>query len=176
VLLRPLDYPRPGQLMYLTTQFPRLGFPEFPVSVPEYLEFRQFNHSFCEVGAFRTGESNLIAGDRAQRIRSATVDAHLLNTLGVEPAQGRLFTADESGLRNAPPVAVISYELWQSAFSARPIVGTSVEVDGKRVQIVDLMARGADLMDSRPEVWLPLGLPMTSTGHGTTTTSTSSVG
>jgi putative ABC transport system permease protein len=157
VLLRPLDYPRPGQLMYLTTQFPRLGFPEFPVSVPEYLEFRQFNHSFREVGAFRTGESNLIAGDRAQRIRSATVDAHLLNTLGVEPAQGRLFTADESGLRNAPPVAVISYELWQSAFSARPIVGTSAEVDGKRVQIVGVMARGADLMDSRPEVWLPLG-------------------
>ena len=157
VLLRPLDYPQPGQLMYLTSRLPRLGFPEFPVSVPEYLEFRQFNRSFREVGAFRTGESNLVVGDRAQRIRSATVDAHLLHTLGVEPAQGRLFTADESGLRNAPPVAVISYELWRSAFSARPIVGTSAELDGKRVRIVGVMTRGADLMDSRPEIWLPLG-------------------
>ncbi len=157
VLLRPLDYPRPGQLMYLTSRLPRLGFSEFPVSVPEYLEFRQFNRSFREVGAFRSGESNLVAGDRAQRIRSATVDAHLLNTLGVETAQGRLFTTGETDLPQPPPVAVISYELWQSAYGARTVVGSSAEVDGRRLQIVGVMARGADLMDSRPEIWLPLG-------------------
>ena len=157
VLLRPLDYPEPGQLMYVSTQWPGLGFPEFPVSVPEYLEFRQFNHSFSEIGAFRIGESNLVAGDRAQRIRSAMVDAHLLKTLGLQPAQGRFFTADETDRPNPPPVVVISYELWQSAFGAQPVVGRSVEVDGMRVQIAGVMARGADLMDSHPEAWLPLG-------------------
>ena len=157
VLLRPLDYPRPGQLMYLTTQFPSLGFSEFPVSVPEYLELRRFNHSFREIGAFRTGESNLVAGDRAQRVRSATVDAHLLQALGVEPAQGRLFTTDETERPNPPPVAVISYNLWRSAFGARAVVGSSAEVDGRRLQIVGVMSSGADLIDGRPEVWLPLG-------------------
>jgi predicted permease len=156
VLLRPLNYPRPGQLMYLSTQWPRLGFPEFPASVPEYLEFRQFNRSFSEVGAFRMSESNLIAGDRALRIRSATVDAHLLSTLGVQPAHGRLFTVDETDRADPPPVAVLSYELWHSAFGATPVVGSSVEVDGRSVQIVGVMARGSDLMDSRPEIWLPL--------------------
>jgi predicted permease len=157
VLLRPLAYPRPAQLMYLTTQFPALGFPQFWVSVAEYLEFRQFNRSFADVGAFRTGEANLMAGDRALRIRSAIVDAHLLNTIGVQPAQGRLFTGGETGVASPPPVAVISYELWQSAFGARPIVSHGVDVDGRRLQVVGVMAPGADLVDNHTEIWLPLG-------------------
>jgi predicted permease len=157
VLLRPLAYPRPAELMYLTTQLPALGFPQFPVSVVEYLEFQQFNRSFADVGAFRTSEANLVTGDRALRIRSAIVDAHLLNALGIRPAQGLLFTGDETGLVSPPPVALISYELWQSALGARPIIGRSLDVDGRRLQVVGVMAPGSDLMDSHPEIWLPLG-------------------
>ena len=157
VLLRPLPYPQPAQLMYLTTQLPALGFSQFPASVAEYLEFQQFNHSFADVGAFRTGEANLVAGDRALRIRSATIDAHLLRTLEVQPDQGRLFTTDETGLVSPPPTAVISYELWQSAFGARPVIGRAIDIDGRRLQIVGVMARGSDLMDAHPEIWLPLG-------------------
>ena len=167
VLLRPLAYPHPAQLVYLDTQFPALGFPQFWVSVAEYLEFRQFNRSFGDVGAFRTGEANLTAGDRALRVRSAIVDAHLLDTLGVQPAQGRLFTSDETGFVSAPalpggiavppPVAVISHELWQAAFGGQSIVGQNIDVDGRRLQVVGVMARGADLMDNRTEIWLPLG-------------------
>ena len=157
VLLRPLAYPRPAQLMYLDTELPALGFSQFPASVAEYLEFQQFNRSFADVGAFRTGEANLMAGDRARRVRSAIVDAHLLNTLGVQAAQGRLFAGGETGVPSPPPVAVISYELWQSAFGAQPIISHGVDVDGRRLQIVGVMARGADLMDNHTEIWLPLG-------------------
>ncbi len=157
VLLRPLPHPRPAQLMYLATQLPALGFSQFPASVAEYLEFQQFNRSFAYVGAFRTGEANLVAGDRALRIRSAIIDAHLLKTLEVQPDQGRLFTTDETGLVSPPPVAMISYEIWQSAFGSRPVIGRAIDVDGHRLQIVGVMARGSDLMDGHPEIWLPLG-------------------
>jgi predicted permease len=160
VLLRPLAYPRPAQLMYLDTP------PQLPLSVPEYLEFQQFNRSFADVGAFRIGEANLMAGDRALRVRSAIVDAHLLDALGLQPAEGRLFTSEDSvvsapalpgGSAVTVPVALISYELWQSAFGARPIVGHSVDVDGRRLEVVGVPARGADLMDNHTEIWLPLG-------------------
>ena len=57
VILRPLGYPAPEQLMYLTTQFPGLGFTEFWVSPPEYMEFREINQSFAAVGAFTTEKS-----------------------------------------------------------------------------------------------------------------------
>ena len=103
VILRPLDYPKPEQLMYLTTEFPALGLTRNPLSVQEHLEFRQINQSFAAVGAYRTmggayttGEVNLTAGDRPLRVRSISVDAHLLNTLGVQPAQGRFFSEEET--------------------------------------------------------------------------------
>jgi hypothetical protein len=54
VILRPLDYPKPEQLMYLTTEFPALGLTGNALSVQEYLEFRQINQSFAMVGAYRT--------------------------------------------------------------------------------------------------------------------------
>src|SRR6185295_13489272 len=164
VLLRPLAYARPAQLMYLTTGS---SSQPFPVSVAEYLEFQQFNRSFADVGAFRTGEVNLMAGERALRVRSAVVDSHLLNVLRLEPAQGRLFGSDDS-LVSAPPlpggasavtqpVALISHELWQSAYGAQSIVGHSVDVDGRRLQVVGVLGRGVDLMDTRTGIWLPLG-------------------
>ena len=55
------------------------------------------------------------------------------------------------------PVALISYELWQSAFAARPMVGERVSLDGRRVEVIGVMARGVGLMDTHPDVWLPLG-------------------
>ncbi len=72
VILRPLGYPKPEQLMYLTTQIRGVQeFDQFWVSPPEYFEFRELNQSFSAVGAYTTGEVNLTAGDRPLRVRSA---------------------------------------------------------------------------------------------------------
>jgi predicted permease len=169
VLLRPLAYPKPEQLMYLTTQFPALGFLQFWVSPPEYMEFRELNQSFSAVGAFATGEVNLTAGDRPVRARSAAVDEHLLNALGLQPVQGRLFAKGETDVSGPlpgpgqralvpPAIAILSYELWQTAFGGSPIVGQMVEVDGRRREIIGIMPQGADVMDNRTEIWMPLGL------------------
>ena len=98
MILRPLGYPKPEQLMYLTTQFPAFGFDQFWVSPPEYFEFREINQSFAAVGAFTTGEVNLTAGDRPLRVRSASVDDGLLTALGVQPIAGRLFSKGETDL------------------------------------------------------------------------------
>ena len=100
VILRPLGYPQPEQLMYLTTQFPAFGFLQFWVSPPEYFEFREINQSFSAVGAFTTGEVNLTAGDRPLRVRSASVDDALMTALAVQPLQGRLFNKGETDLTN----------------------------------------------------------------------------
>ncbi len=168
VILRPLDYPEPAQLMFVTTEFPELGSARNPLSVQEYLEFRQINRSFAAVGAYRTtggayttGEVNLTAGGRPLRVRSISVDAGLLSALGVHPAQGRLFTAEETSRAGglAPPLAIISHELWQTVFGGRPLVGQTVDVDGRLHEIVGIMPSGADVMDNRTAIWLPLGLP-----------------
>ena len=74
VILPPLGYPKPEQLMFLTTPVPGQGFDQFWVSPPEFFEFRELNQSFAEVGAFTTGEVNITAADRPLRVRSASVN------------------------------------------------------------------------------------------------------
>ena len=76
---------KPDQLMYLTAESPAIGGTRNALSAPEYTEFRQMNQSFAAVGAYSTGgaayttgEVNLTAGDRPLRVRSISVDAHLL--------------------------------------------------------------------------------------------------
>src|SRR5262245_59557330 len=167
VILQPLRYPKPEQLMYLSTYIP--GFGRHPVSPPEYFEFREFNRSFADVGAYTTGSVNLTAGDRTLRARSATVDGHLLNVLGVQAAHGRLFARGETdvsgpwfpgnpGNMQPPKIVILSHELWQTAFGGRPIVGETVVVDGRHREVVGIMPPGTDIMDNRTEIWLPLGL------------------
>jgi predicted permease len=169
VILRPLGYPKPEQLMYLTTQFPAFGFDQFWVSPPEYFEFRELNQSFSAVGAFTTGEVNLTAGDRPLRVRSASVDDGLLTALGVQPAMGRLFRKGETDLTGPPPApgsppvplppfVILSHELWQTAFGSQNIVGQTVEVNGLAREVIGIMPPGVDVMDNRTEIWMPLGL------------------
>jgi predicted permease len=169
VILRPLGYPEPERLMYLTTQFPAFGFEEFWVSPPEYLEYRELNRSFSSVGAFTTGEQNLTAGDRPMRVRTANVDEHLLNALGVQAAYGRVFGKGETDITGPPPapgqpgpnpprIAILSHELWQNAFGARPMVGQTVLINNVPREVIGVMPPGADVMDNRTEVWMPLGL------------------
>jgi predicted permease len=169
VILRPLGYPNPEQLMYLTTQFPAFGFDQFWVSPPEYFEFRELNQSFAVVGAYTTGEVNLTAGDRPLRVRSAAVDDALLRALGVQPAMGRLFASGEADVKGAPPppgapplplpgIVILSHELWQTAFGGRAMIGQTIEVNGLTTEVIGIMPPGADVMDNRTEIWLPLGL------------------
>jgi predicted permease len=169
VLLRPLDYPKPDQLMYLTAEAPAIGSTQGALSAPEYIEFRQMNRSFAEVGAYSTGgaayttgEVNLTAGDRPLRVRSISVDAHLLKALGIQPEQGRLFSDEETARWTGtlpPPIAILSHELWRTAFGGRPLVGQKVEMDGRLHEIVGIMPPGTDAMDHHTQVWLPLWLP-----------------
>ena len=164
VILRPLPYPQSERLMYVTTQLPDLGSAPFPLSAPEYLEFRAVNRSFAAIGAFapNAGEVNLTANDGARRVRSVNVDDQLLEVLGLQPAQGRLFARGETDRTTPdaplPPVAILSHELWQSAFGGQPIVGHTVEVNSVRREVVGIMPPGGDVMDYRTEIWLPLGL------------------
>ncbi|HEU0174644.1 MAG TPA: ABC transporter permease [Blastocatellia bacterium] len=167
-LLRPLDYPKPDQLMYLTAEAPAIGSARNALSAPEYAEFRQMNQSFAAVGAYSTGgaaytsgEVNVTAGDRPLRARSISVDAHLLKALSIQPEQGRFFSDEETARWTGtlpPAIAILSHELWRTAFGGRPLVGQKVEIEGRPHEIVGIMPPGADVMDNHTEVWLPLWL------------------
>lgn len=168
VLLRPLDYPNPSQLMALTAEAPLTGLTHGALSAPEYVEFRRINHSFATVGAYSTGgaayttgEVNLTVGDRPLRVRSVSVDGPLLRTLGIAPERGRLFSDEETSRWTgtlAPPIAMLSHELWESAFQGGALVGQKIEIEGRPHEIVGILPSAADVMDIHAQVWLPLWL------------------
>ncbi len=174
-ILRPLAYPRPQQLVSITSEFPAFG-SVASLSVAEYQEFRTLNQSFEEVGAFGTGgsayttnEVNLTAGDRPLRVRSMAVDADLLRALGIQPVEGRFFSAEESSRWTGtlpPALAILSYELWQNAFGGQPLVGQTVQLEGRAHEVVGIMPPGSDVMDNHTQIWLPLWVhPATAQGR-----------
>jgi len=67
VILQPLAYPHPEQLVYISSQFPKQGFDQFWISPPEFLDFRERTQAFSSVGAFVTSETNLTAPERPLR-------------------------------------------------------------------------------------------------------------
>ena len=164
VVLRPLPYPQPDRLVYVTTQFPTLGFDQFWMSVPEYLEYRQWSTSYDSIGGYSVGASNLGA-DQPMRPVRALVTEDLMTALGVGPSLGRGFTKADT-LPGAEDVAILSHELWQRAFGGNTgALNRVVDIDGTPTRIVGVMPRGFDVHDQRVELWLPLTIDPASPGN-----------
>jgi putative ABC transport system permease protein len=158
VLLRPLEYPHPEQLEFLTTTFPNMGFDQFWMSIPEFLEFRDHNSTFQSVGAYATGASNL-GTDPAIRAMGAVVTAEFMPTLGVRPMAGRWVTPEDCR-PGADPVVILSADLWRSGFGGDPtLVGRRIMVDGVSTLVVGIMPPGYDIHEQRVELWQPLTIP-----------------
>jgi predicted permease len=156
VILRPLGYPQPDRLVYISSQFPKMGFDQFWISPPEFLEFQERTHAFAVVGAFTSGQANLTAGDRPRRVNSGQASASLFKALGVTPIYGRTFEPAET-LPNGPRVAVLSYELWKSAFGGNAgTLGSSVEMNGIPRTVIGIMPPRFDVADQHVEIWAPL--------------------
>lgn len=167
VVRKPLAYPAPERLMYITSQFPTLNFSKFWVSPPEYFEFKERTRTFSSVAAYSTGAMNLSEGERPERVNAALVTASMFDVLGVKPLRGQVISAQQD-LPNADPVVVISNELWQSSFAGDPnIVGRQVRIQGRPNTVIGVMPSGFDLHDAKVQVWMPLALdPALRTNRG----------
>jgi putative ABC transport system permease protein len=165
VVLRPLPYPEPGRLVFITSQFPALGFDQFWVSAPEFVEFRERTQAFEEVGGYRAGAVNLGTQDQPRRVVSAIITSELMPVLGVNPIRGRQFTRADT-LPGAEDVAVLSSEIWRSAFGAdESVLGRVIPIDGAPTRVVGIMPPGYDVHDQRIQVWLPLTLDPANPGN-----------
>src|SRR5262249_16245283 len=138
------------------------------LSAPEYAEFRQMNQSFAAVGAYATGgaayttgEGNLTAGGGPFWGRPCSGEGQFSKAAQSFPGERRPLCARQRARRSGtlpPAVAILSHELWRTAFAGRALVGQTVEIEGRPHEIVGIMPPGADVMDNHSQVWLPLWL------------------
>ncbi len=145
VLLQPLPYAHPEQLVRVYTEFPKFpngGLHRFWTSGPEFLELRRDTHSWATLDAWVTGGANLAGKTQPVRVTAAYLSGGLLETLGVAPVMGRLI-AQSDDVPGAPVVADLSYGTWQAVFGGDPnVVGRETRLDGLKCTIIGVMPQG----------------------------------
>ena len=165
VLLRPLPYVRAGQLVNLAHTLAVSGVLHVDQSDATYLLYRRDNRVFTDIGVYRATSVNMhslaaaaSAGDVPQHISAAVATPSVFRVLGAAPIRGRAL-GDADAAPGAPPVALISYALWENAFGSDPtIVGRHVAVDGVDREIVGIAPKSFHFPAEQTELWLPLSL------------------
>jgi predicted permease len=158
ILLRPLPYPEPERLVVILQSYPSVGLPRWGISQFLFASFREQSRSF-ERTAAHTGAGLTLTGlGEPVRLRGAYVTAGFFEVLGVQPAQGRSFLAEEDFPRKNV-VCVLSDRLWRSQFGGDPsIVGRSLRLDDAQLQVVGVMPPGFQFPSPDTDLWIPLGL------------------
>ncbi len=167
VALKPLAYPAPDRLVFITSQFTKMGFDKFWISPPEYFELRQQAKSYRDIAAYYTSAVNVSEGTRPERVNALFVTANMFDVLGVRPRVGAPFTTEQDR-PNSEPVVVLGDGLWRRSFGADPtIVGKQVEIQGRKRTVVGIAPPGLDLHDTHADAWMPIGLdPSDRQGRG----------
>lgn len=156
VLLRPLPYPNPGQLVTVYNQYPKAGVDKAGASVPHYLERRAGIAAFADAAAFRNNGATIGEAGLPNRVAAMNVTPSFFHVLGVSAALGRTFT-DEEGFYGKNDVLVLSDGLWRQDYGADPAaIGKKVRVDGKSQTIIGVMPAGFRFGTSMPKLWTPL--------------------
>src|SRR5215218_3034282 len=165
VLLDPLPYPQPDRLIMLVESAPKLGFPRFSVSPPNFNDFQRQNKSFEHLSAYGRERFNLTGREQPEVILGAKVSPDFFQMIRVDPAPGRGFRQEE-GRPGQARVAVLAHGLWQRLFGADPkIVGRPITLNGESYTVVGVAPRGFEL-PRRVEIWVPLTLDLANESRG----------
>jgi predicted permease len=169
VLLRPLPYAQPEQLVRIYSEFPTFpnGGRRFYVAFPEFVELRAAATAWESIDVWATDGVNLTAGSTPTRVTGSFISGGMMQSLGVAPRLGRTI-APHDDVPGAPLVAVISHGLWQRAFgSSDAVIGQEVLVNGAKHTIVGVMDRSFQFPPGEldpSEIWTPLQIDMANPG------------
>ncbi len=171
VLLQPLPYSHPGELVEVGLDLPGINQFNWPLSPAEYFTFREQNRTFEDIGLYYTGfggnlySVNVTGFGRPEHVPALGVTDGVLSILEVTPQLGRSFTRadDEPG---SSDTAMITYGYWRSKFSGdRSVIGKTIDLDGKPSTIIGVLPQRFRFLDMTDlGILLPLR-PRTQRGY-----------
>jgi len=161
VLIRPLPYPEPQQLVAMRLNAP--GAPgladfrnELRMSASMYLTFAAHNSSFQSVGVWLPGTASITGIAQPEQVNTAMITDGVLQTFDVPAAAGRWLTAADQDPRGAQRV-MLSYGYWQRRFGGDPsVVGRTIRVDSQPREIAGVMPRGFKVLNYDFDLLVPL--------------------
>ncbi len=158
VLLNPLPYPQPEQLVSIHQSKP--NFETGAIPYPNFRDLQKENRTFSAMAISRGYGFSLIGMGEAERVSAQLVSADFFSVLGLKPALGRVFAPGEDE-RGAGPVALISADLWQRKFGGAPdTLGKNLTLDDRSYTIVGVIPSGFNLRVStfrNADVYVPIG-------------------
>jgi predicted permease len=161
-VLRPLALPEPQRVvsLYQTLhgEYSRTSEGEGGLfSYPEYLAYREGNEVFSGLAAYTPGIRATLDGDQ-QEITGQLTSCNYFDVVGVQPAMGRGFLADECAAQGSGPVVVIADRMWRETFKADPaILGKAIRVNRTALTVIGVAAPdfdGTELVP--PRFWAPV--------------------
>lgn len=157
LLFRALPYPQPAQLVGVFRTSPHSQ--SWPHSPGNFSDYREQNNVFEHLAVYRRSSYNLSGSDQAtERLDGMRVTEDFFSALGVQPAIGRVFTAEEDQA-GASPVIVLSDRFWMRRFGGDTnLIGRNVRLDGQSVTVIGVMPPGFDhpLLWGTVDLWRPM--------------------
>src|SRR6266542_2700373 len=159
VLLRPLPYPEPDQLVQLRVDWS--GSPSSVIGSATFVEVKAQSQSLARIAAYSGGEMTLAGVGTAERVVAGAVTADFFPLLGVQPALGRNFTREED-TPNGLKAAILGHGLWQSRFGGdADVLGRTITLNEQSYTVVGILP--ARFQYPEPfQLWIPLALSETS--------------
>ncbi len=165
VLLRPLSYPQPEQLIRVFERSQRQ--PKFPLAPGNFQDYREQNSTLSGLALYMRVDLELSQDDKPERLVALRITAGFFELLGVQPLLGREFGREDE-LPDNNQVALLSHSLWQRRFNSdAQIVGQAVTLSGRPFTVVGVLPPGVQHVGgdyrSAPhgesvDVWWPIGL------------------
>jgi putative ABC transport system permease protein len=158
ILLKPLPYPHPNQLVSVWLTAPGINIKDLNPSAATYFVFRDQNRTFKDIGLYWGYSVNITGLAEPEHVAGLDVTAGLLPTLGIRPMLGRWFTrADDSP--GSPDTIMLTYGYWRRKFAGdRSVVGRAIIVDGKPRQIIGVLPQSFHFGGNDLALLLPLQL------------------
>ena len=158
VLLRPLNYRDPSQLVLINHNYQKLDL-KASVSSSGYAYYRDNARSFSDMAAATSWSVNLTGEGEPERLQGITATPNLFALLGADAAEGRTFTAEEGQVGNNK-VVVLGNAFWRRRFGGVAVVGKTLMLNGEPYTVVGVMPPavefGREWSGQAPDLWSPL--------------------
>jgi len=156
VVLNPLPYRAPDQLVAVHNRFAQLPLERLGTSPFDYVDLRERRELFSDVGLYYFLDLNHTGVERPEKVNAVAMTSSLFRTLDVKPLIGRVFTGDEERF-NGPHAVLLSEPFWRSAFGGdRQILRRSLQLNGEEYRIVGVMPQWFRFPNDVTQMWTPV--------------------
>lgn len=166
VLLHPLPYRDPDQLVIVQESLPRYSLRGIAPTAADYAEFRRQATCFTQIAAVTVADATLTGDGQAEDVPALRVTADAFPMLGVVPILGGLFTSDDDQ-PGRDHVAILSERLWTRRYGRdRSIVGKNIQINRESYRVAGVI-RPILVYRVTADVWVPLAFDRSETAPGT---------